>query len=113
MLEVRVGPTQWWEAVRSGLQCGRQDSFADTMARVGFYPAAPKAPCVLGYGWLASRHNRRRRRDLVIGQRVMAGLASVGRPNLLRPCRCVADAGQSRLRGRRCVLRNCRQATPG
>jgi NADPH:quinone reductase-like Zn-dependent oxidoreductase len=24
-------------------------NFADTMARVGFYPAAPKTPCVLGY----------------------------------------------------------------
>src|ERR1700754_2553740 len=24
-------------------------NFADTMARVGLYPEAPKAPCVLGY----------------------------------------------------------------
>jgi NADPH:quinone reductase-like Zn-dependent oxidoreductase len=24
-------------------------NFADTMARVGLYPAAPKPPCVLGY----------------------------------------------------------------
>ncbi|HET9779791.1 MAG TPA: hypothetical protein VFP81_10950, partial [Propionibacteriaceae bacterium] len=24
-------------------------NFAGTMARVGFYPAAPKTPCVLGY----------------------------------------------------------------
>jgi synaptic vesicle membrane protein VAT-1 len=39
-----VGTNQVRIAVRAaGL------NFADTMARVGLYPAAPKPPCVLGY----------------------------------------------------------------
>jgi NADPH:quinone reductase-like Zn-dependent oxidoreductase len=58
-------------------------NFADTMARVGFYPAAPKTPCVLGYevagevdaiGADVS--------GLAIGQRVMAGTHFGGQAEL-------------------------------
>ena len=42
--EPAVGPGEIRIAVRAaGL------NFADTMARVGLYPATPKTPCVLGY----------------------------------------------------------------
>jgi NADPH:quinone reductase-like Zn-dependent oxidoreductase len=58
-------------------------NFADTMARVGLYPAAPKPPCVLGYevagevetvGEGVSR--------LTVGQRVMAGTQFGGQAEL-------------------------------
>jgi NADPH:quinone reductase-like Zn-dependent oxidoreductase len=40
-------------------------NFADTMARVGFYPDAPKPPCVVGYEVAGTRSDT--------GERVMAG----------------------------------------
>ena len=58
-------------------------NFADTMARVGFYPDAPKTPCVLGYevaGEIESIGS-----DVVgltVGQRVMAGTRFGGQAEL-------------------------------
>src|SRR5436189_5557098 len=40
-------------------------NFADTMARVGLYPDAPKPPCVVGYEVAGTRADT--------GERVMAG----------------------------------------
>lgn len=84
MLEVRdwpepaVGAGQVRIAVRAaGL------NFADTMARVGFYPAAPKAPCVLGYevaGEVESIGSDVT--GFVVGQRVMAGTMFGGQAEL-------------------------------
>ncbi len=58
-------------------------NFADTMARVGFYPGAPKKPCVLGYEvageveTIGADVN-----GFVIGQRVMAGTRFGGQAEL-------------------------------
>jgi synaptic vesicle membrane protein VAT-1 len=59
-------------------------NFADTMARVGFYPDAPKMPCVLGYEVAGEV-------DMIgadvsgfgIGQRVMAGTSFGGQAELV------------------------------
>src|SRR5215211_1816892 len=58
-------------------------NFADTMARVGFYPAAPKAPCVLGFE-VAGEVERIGAgvSGFVIGQRVMAGTRFGGQAEL-------------------------------
>ncbi len=73
-----VGPGQVRIAVRAaGL------NFADTMARVGLYPAAPKPPCVLGYevaGEIESVGSEVS--GLVVGQRVMAGTRFGGQAEL-------------------------------
>ncbi len=59
-------------------------NFADTMARVGFYPDAPKTPCVLGYevaGEIDAIGS-----DVVgltVGQRVMAGTRFGGQAELV------------------------------
>ncbi|HKG35180.1 MAG TPA: medium chain dehydrogenase/reductase family protein [Solirubrobacterales bacterium] len=74
-----VGPGQVRIAVRAaGI------NFADTMARVGLYPDAPKPPCVLGYevagevesvGEGAGEHS--------VGDRVMAGTRFGGQAELV------------------------------
>ncbi|HEY1690501.1 MAG TPA: zinc-binding dehydrogenase [Solirubrobacteraceae bacterium] len=51
-------------------------NFADVMARVGFYPDAPKPPCVLGYevaGTVIELGEGAAEAGLVVGQRVVAG----------------------------------------
>src|SRR5512133_1253410 len=49
-------------------------NFADTMARVGLYPATPKRPCVLGYEVAGEVETIGPDvSGLVVGQRVMAG----------------------------------------
>lgn len=77
--EPAVGPGEIRIAVRAaGL------NFADTMARVGLYPDAPKPPCVMGYevagvvesvGEGVSEHS--------VGDRVMAGTRFGGHAELV------------------------------
>ena len=58
-------------------------NFADTMARVGFYPAAPKTPCVLGYEVAGEVDTIGAGvSGLAIGQRVMAGTHFGGQAEL-------------------------------
>jgi synaptic vesicle membrane protein VAT-1 len=58
-------------------------NFADTMARVGFYPGAPKKPCVLGYEVAGEVETIGADvSGLVIGQRVMAGTRFGGQAEL-------------------------------
>ena len=58
-------------------------NFADTMARVGFYPAAPKTPCVLGYEVAGEVDTLGAGvSGLVVGQRVMAGTRFGGQAEL-------------------------------
>jgi NADPH:quinone reductase-like Zn-dependent oxidoreductase len=58
-------------------------NFADTMARVGFYPAAPKTPCVLGYEVAGEVDTIGADvSGLVVGQRVMAGTLFGGQAEL-------------------------------
>ena len=58
-------------------------NFADTMARVGFYPAAPKTPCVLGYEVAGEVETIGADvSGFVIGQRVMAGTRFGGQAEL-------------------------------
>jgi synaptic vesicle membrane protein VAT-1 len=74
-----VGPGEVRIAVRAaGI------NFADTMARVGLYPDAPKPPCVLGYevaGEIESVGEGVA--DLQLGQRVMAGTRFGGQAELV------------------------------
>jgi NADPH:quinone reductase-like Zn-dependent oxidoreductase len=74
-----VGPGQVRIVVRAaGI------NFADTMARVGLYPDAPKAPCVLGYevaGEIEALGEGVS--DLEVGQRVMAGTRFGGQAELV------------------------------
>jgi len=59
-------------------------NFADTMARVGLYPDAPKPPCVLGYevaGEIESIGDGVEGRE--IGERVVAGTRFGGQAELL------------------------------
>ena len=78
-------------------------NFADTMARVGLYPDAPKPPCVLGYevagevesvGEGVSAH--------AVGDRVVAGTRFGGQAELVtvdpraRPGRCPSASASSR-----------------
>jgi NADPH:quinone reductase-like Zn-dependent oxidoreductase len=74
-----AGPGQVRIAVRAaGI------NFADTMARVGLYPDAPKSPCVLGYevaGEIESVGEGVS--DLQVGERVMAGTRFGGQAELV------------------------------
>ncbi len=74
-----VGPGQVRIAVRAaGI------NFADTMARVGLYPDAPKAPCVLGYEVAGEIETLGEGvGDLQVGQRVMAGTRFGGQAELV------------------------------
>jgi len=59
-------------------------NFADTMARVGLYPDAPKTPCVLGYevaGEVESVADGVT--DFAVGDRVMAGTRFGGQAELV------------------------------
>jgi NADPH:quinone reductase-like Zn-dependent oxidoreductase len=58
-------------------------NFADTMARVGLYPATPKTPCVLGYEVAGEVESLGEGvTGLVVGQRVMAGTQFGGQAEL-------------------------------
>ncbi|HEX6761141.1 MAG TPA: medium chain dehydrogenase/reductase family protein [Propionibacteriaceae bacterium] len=58
-------------------------NFADTMARVGFYPATPKRPCVLGYEIAGEVETVGAGvSGFVVGQRVMAGTQFGGQAEL-------------------------------
>lgn len=58
-------------------------NFADTMARVGLYPAAPRPPCVLGYEVAGTVEAIGPEvSGLVLGQRVMAGTRFGGQAEL-------------------------------
>ena len=74
-----VGPGEVRIAVRAaGI------NFADTMARVGLYPDAPKTPCVLGYevaGEIESVGEGVE--DRQVGERVMAGTRFGGQAELV------------------------------
>jgi NADPH:quinone reductase-like Zn-dependent oxidoreductase len=76
--EPAVGPGEVRIAVRAaGL------NFADTMARVGLYPATPKTPCVLGYEVAGEVESLGEGvTGLVVGQRVMAGTQFGGQAEL-------------------------------
>ena len=60
-------------------------NFADTMARVGLYPDAPKPPCVLGYEVAGEVESRGRggRASCKVGDRVMAGTRFGGQAELV------------------------------
>jgi synaptic vesicle membrane protein VAT-1 len=58
-------------------------NFADTMARVGLYPAAPKPPCVLGYEVAGEVEALGEGvSGFTVGQRVMAGTQFGGQAEL-------------------------------
>ncbi len=59
-------------------------NFADTMARVGLYPDAPKTPCVLGYEIAGEVETVGEGvTDLSVGDRVMAGTRFGGQAELV------------------------------
>jgi NADPH:quinone reductase-like Zn-dependent oxidoreductase len=75
----QVGPGEVRIAVRAaGI------NFADTMARVGLYPDAPKPPCVLGYEVAGEVESLGEGVDsLKVGDRVMAGTRFGGHAELI------------------------------
>jgi NADPH:quinone reductase-like Zn-dependent oxidoreductase len=74
-----VGPGEVRIAVRAaGI------NFADTMARVGLYPDAPKTPCVLGYEVAGEVESVGEGvSDFALGDRVMAGTRFGGQAELV------------------------------
>ena len=75
----QVGPGEVGIAVKAaGI------NFADTMARVGLYPEAPKAPCVLGYEVAGEVESVGPGVDTVkVGDRVMAGTRFGGQASMV------------------------------
>ncbi len=74
-----VGPGEVRIAVRAaGI------NFADTMARVGLYPDAPKPPCVMGYEVAGTVESVGEGvSDFAVGDRVMAGTRFGGQAELV------------------------------
>jgi NADPH:quinone reductase-like Zn-dependent oxidoreductase len=74
-----VGPGDLRIAVRAaGI------NFADTMARTGLYPDAPKTPCVLGYEVAGEVESVGEGvSDFKVGDRVMAGTRFGGQAELV------------------------------
>jgi NADPH:quinone reductase-like Zn-dependent oxidoreductase len=74
-----VGPGQIRVAVRAaGI------NFADTLARVGLYPDAPKPPCVLGYEVAGEVESMGEGvTDFAVGDRVVAGTRFGGQAELV------------------------------
>ncbi len=59
-------------------------NFADTMARVGLYPDAPKPPCVMGYEVAGEVESLGENvSDFAVGDRVMAGTRFGGQAELV------------------------------
>jgi NADPH:quinone reductase-like Zn-dependent oxidoreductase len=59
-------------------------NFADTMARVGLYPDAPKPPCVMGYEVAGEVESLGEGvSDFAVGDRVMAGIRFGGQAELV------------------------------
>jgi NADPH:quinone reductase-like Zn-dependent oxidoreductase len=59
-------------------------NFADTMARLGLYPDAPKPPCVMGYEVAGEVENLGEGvSDFAVGDRVMAGTRFGGQAELV------------------------------
>jgi NADPH:quinone reductase-like Zn-dependent oxidoreductase len=84
MFEVldRPDPTPGAGEVRIAVRAAGLN-FADTMARVGLYPAAPKPPCVLGYEVAGEVESIGEGvSGLSVGQRVMAGTQFGGQAEL-------------------------------
>src|SRR5882757_5606883 len=77
--EPALGPGEVRIAVRAaGI------NFADTMARVGLYPDAPKTPCVLGYEVAGEVESVGEGvSDFAPGDRVMAGTRFGGQAELV------------------------------
>lgn len=74
-----VGPNEVRIAVKAaGI------NFADTMARVGLYPDAPKPPCVMGYEVAGTVESVGASvSDFAVGDRVMAGTRFGGQAELI------------------------------
>src|SRR4249920_696108 len=74
-----VGPDE----VRIGVRAAGIN-FADTMARVGLYPDAPKTPCVLGYEVAGEVESVGEGVEgFAVGDRVMAGTKFGGQAELV------------------------------
>src|SRR3954449_261967 len=59
-------------------------NFADTMARVGLYPDAPKPPCIMGYEVAGTVESAGEGvNDFAVGDRVMAGTRFGGQAELV------------------------------
>ena len=81
-VQQRVVPAVAADEVRIAVRAAGLN-FADTMARVGLYPAAPKPPCVLGFEVAGEVEAIGSGVDgFTVGQRVMAGTRFGGQAEL-------------------------------